>query len=102
MVIQLNREQRVFLLQSLQSGCVDLDALDAVGIRKSTKFDHMSDEQLADELVRMDVSIRTCTDPITERICKACFKAGGCWLAWMARNDREVRDKMDNWMEQTI
>ena len=100
MVIQLNKEQRIFLLQALKDGYLDLDALDAVGIRKSTKFDHMTDEQLADELVRMDVCIRTCTDPITERICKACYHAGGCWLSWKARDDRELQDKIREIMKQ--
>ena len=100
MVIQLNREQRIFLLQALKDRYLNLDALDAVGIRKSTKFDHMTDEQLADELVRMDASIRTCTDPITERVCKGCYKAGGCWLSWKARDDRELHDRIRGIMEQ--
>jgi hypothetical protein len=100
MIIQLNREQRVFLLQALKDGYIDLDALDVVGIRRPTKFDHMTDEQLADELVRMDVCIRTCTDPITERICKACYHAGGCWLSWKARDDRELHDRIRNIMER--
>ena len=99
-VIQLNREQRVFLLKALKDGYIDLDALDSVGIRRPTKFDHMTEDELADEIVRMDEIIRTSTDAITERICKACYRAGGCWLSWKARDDRELHDKIREIMKQ--
>ena len=99
-IIQLNREQRVFLLQALQSGFVDLDALDSVGIRRASRFDHMTDEQLADETVRIIAGIRSAEplcyedETITKRVCKECFHMGSCWLSWKARDDRELHDKI--------
>ena len=41
-------------------------------------------------------------DKVAQRVCKGCYESCSCWLAWMARDDREVQDKMKNWMEQTI
>lgn len=103
MIIQLNREQRVFLLKSLKDGCVDLDALDSVGIRPASRFDNMTDEELENEIVRMQISTRSCEDggsPQTERICKGCYQAGSCWLSWRARDDRELDDKIRDIMKQ--
>lgn len=100
MKVQLNREQRVFLLQSLKDGFIDLEAMEACGIRGREKFDDMTDQELADEIVRTGVSIRTANDPIAERICKGCYKAGGCWLSLMARNtDRDLSDKIRDLMK---
>lgn len=100
MKVQLNREQRVFLLQSLKDGFIDLEAMEACGIRGRDKFDDMTNEELADEIVRLDVSIRTANDPLSERICKGCYKAGGCWLSLMARNtDREMSNKIRELMK---
>ena len=106
MVIQLNREQRVFLLKALKDGCIDLDALDSVGIRRPTKFDHMTDEELANETVRIIAGIRSAEplcyedETITKRVCKECFHMGCCWLSWKARDDRELHDRIRNIMEQ--
>lgn len=105
MVIQLNREQRVFLLQALKDGFIDLDALDTVGIRAKSRFDDMTDEELENEIVRMETICRS-TKPIYEdkaaqRVCKECYKSMGCWVAWEARNDRELRDKIDAIFEAT-
>ena len=98
MVIQLNREQRVFLLQALKDGYIDLDALDTIGIRARSRFDDMTDEELENEIVRMQISTRSCydgRDPHAQRICKQCYNAGSCWLSWAAwDNDRELHDKI--------
>lgn len=106
MEIKLNREQRVFLLQALKDGVIDLDALDAVGIRRRDKFDNMTDEELENEIVRLSASCRNTApiyeDKVAQRVCKECYKSMGCWLSWMARDDQELQDKMKNWMEQTI
>ena len=103
-VIQLNRKQRVFLLKALKDGYIDLDALDSVGIRAASRFDNMTDEELEDEIVRLSIIERGLKpiyeDKAAQRVCKGCYQAGSCWLAWMARDDREVQDKMKNWMEQ--
>lgn len=105
-VIQLNREQRVFLLKALKDGYIDLNALGAVGIRERDKFDVMTEKGLVDYLVSSEVSLRALKpiyeDKVTQRVCKGCYESCSCWLAWMARDDREVQDKMKNWMEQTI
>ena len=108
MVIQLNREQRVFLLQALKDGYIDLDALDAVGIRRRSKFDNMDDSALESEIVRIVASIRS-TEPlcyeddnITKRVCKECYNMGCCWLSWMARDDRELDGKIRDIMKQAI
>lgn len=105
-VIQLNKEQRVFLLKALKDGYIDLDALDAVGIRAASRFDNMTDEELEDEIVRLSIIERELKpiyeDKAAQRVCKGCYESCSCWLAWMARDDREVQDKMKNWMEQTI
>ena len=105
-VIQLNREQRLFLLQALRDGRIDLGALDSVGIRPASRFENMTDEELEDEIVRLSIIERELKpiyeDKIAQRVCKGCYESCSCWLAWMARNDREVQDKMKNWMEQTI
>ena len=55
MVIQLNREQRVFLLKALKDGYIDLDALYSVGIRPASRFENMTDEELEDEIVRLSI-----------------------------------------------
>lgn len=102
MVIQLNREQRLFLLQALKNGCINLDTMDACGLTRRSRFDGMTDDELADEIVRLEVVTRTCDDPMTERVCKGCYKAGGCWLSWMARDDRELHDRIRGIMEQKI
>jgi hypothetical protein len=103
-VIQLNREQRVFLLKALKDGYIDLDALDSVGIRPASRFDNMTDEELEDEIVRLSIIERGMKpiyeDKAAQRVCKGCYESCSCWLAWMARDDREVQDKMKNWMEQ--
>ena len=103
-VIQLNREQRVFLLKALKDGYIDLDALDSVGIRPASRFDNMTDEELEDEIVRLSIIERELKpiyeDKVAQRVCKGCYESCSCWLAWMARDDREVQDKMKNWMEQ--
>jgi len=103
-VIQLNREQRVFLLQALKDGYIDLDALYSVGIRPASRFDNMTDEELEDEIVRLSIIERGLKpiyeDKAAQRVCKGCYESCSCWLAWMARDDREVQDKMKNWMEQ--
>lgn len=105
-VIQLNREQRVFLLKALKDGCIDLDALYSVGIRPASRFENMTDEELEDEIVRLSIIERELKpiyeDKAAQRVCKDCYESCSCWLAWMARDDREVQDKMKNWMEQTI
>lgn len=105
-VIQLNREQRVFLLKALKDGYIDLDALCSVGIRPASRFDNMTDEELEDEIVRLSIIERELKpiyeDKAAQRVCKGCYESCSCWLAWMARDDREVQDKMKNWMEQTI
>lgn len=105
-VIQLNREQRVFLLKALKDGYIDLDALDSVGIRPASRFENMTDEELEDEIVRLSIIERELKpiyeDKAAQRVCKGCYESCSCWLAWMARDDREVQDKMKNWMEQTI
>ena len=63
-------------------------------------------KEIEDEIVRLSVSIRNCKpiyeDKVAQRVCKGCYDVGGCWLSWMARDDRELQDKMKNWMEQTI
>jgi hypothetical protein len=104
MVIQLNREQRVFLLKALKDGYIDLDALHSVGIRAASRFDNMTDEELEDEIVRLSIIERGLKpiyeDKAAQRVCKGCYESCSCWLAWMARDDREVQDKMKNWMEQ--
>ena len=106
MVIQLNREQRVFLLKALKDGYIDLDALRSVGIRPASRFENMTDEELEDEIVRLSIIERGLKpiyeDKAAQRVCKGCYESCSCWLAWMARDDREVQDKMKNWMEQTI
>lgn len=106
MVIQLNREQRLFLLQALRDGRIDLDALYSVGIRPASRFENMTDEELEDEIVRLSIIERELKpiyeDKVAQRVCKGCYESCSCWLAWMARDDREVQDKMKNWMEQTI
>lgn len=106
MVIQLNREQRVFLLKALKDGYIDLGALDSVGIRPASRFENMTDEELEDEIVRLSIIERELKpiyeDKAAQRVCKGCYESCSCWLAWMARDDREVQDKMRNWMEQTI
>lgn len=103
-VIQLNREQRVFLLKALKDGYIDLDALYSVGIRPASRFDNMTDEELEDEIVRLSIIERGLKpiyeDKAAQRVCKGCYESCSCWLAWMARDDREVQDKMKNWMEQ--
>lgn len=105
-VIQLNREQRVFLLKALKDGYIDLGALDSVGIRPASRFENMTDEELEDEIVRLSIIERELKpiyeDKAAQRVCKGCYESCSCWLAWMARDDREVQDKMKNWMEQTI
>lgn len=105
-VIQLNREQRVFLLKALKDGYIDLDALYSVGIRPASRFENMTDEELEDEIVRLSIIERGLKpiyeDKAAQRVCKGCYESCSCWLAWMARDDREVQDKMKNWMEQTI
>ncbi len=105
-VIQLNKEQRVFLLKALKDGYIDLDALDSVGIRPASRFENMTDEELEDEIVRLSIIERELKpiyeDKAAQRVCKGCYESCSCWLAWMARDDREVQDKMKNWMEQTI
>jgi len=104
MVIQLNREQRVFLLKALKDGYIDLDALYSVGIRPASRFENMTDEELEDEIVRLSIIERELKpiyeDKVAQRVCKGCYESCSCWLAWMARDDREVQDKMRNWMEQ--
>ena len=64
----------------------------------------MTDEELEDEIVRLSIIERGLKpiyeDKAAQRVCKGCYQAGSCWLAWMARDDREVQDKMKNWMEQ--
>lgn len=106
MVIQLNREQRVFLLQALKNGYIDLDALDSVGIRRASRFENMTDEELGNETVRIIASIRSAEplcykdDTITKRVCKECFHMGSCWLSWKARDDRELHDKIRAIFEQ--
>jgi len=104
MVIQLNREQRVFLLKALKDGYIDLDALYSVGIRPASRFENMTDEELEDEIVRLSIIERELKpiyeDKVAQRVCKGCYESCSCWLAWMARDDREVQDKMKNWMEQ--
>jgi len=103
-VIQLNREQRVFLLKALKDGYIDLDALYSVGIRPASRFENMTDEELEDEIVRLSIIERELKpiyeDKVAQRVCKGCYESCSCWLAWMARDDREVQDKMKNWMEQ--
>ena len=103
-VIQLNREQRVFLLKALKDGYIDLDALYSVGIRPASRFENMTDEELEDEIVRLSIIERGLKpiyeDKAAQRVCKGCYESCSCWLAWMARDDREVQDKMKNWMEQ--
>lgn len=106
MVIQLNREQRVFLLQALKDGYIDLDALDSVGIRRASRFENMTDEELGNETVRIIASIRSAEplcyedETITKRVCKECYKMGSCWLSWKARDDRELHDKIRAIFEQ--
>ena len=106
MVIQLNKEQRIFLLKALKDGYIDLGALDSVGIRPASRFENMTDEELEDEIVRLSIIERELKpiyeDKAAQRVCKGCYESCSCWLAWMARDDREVQDKMKNWMEQTI
>ena len=103
-VIQLNREQRVFLLKALKDGYIDLDALYSVGIRPASRFENMTDEELEDEIVRLSIIERGLKpiyeDKAAQRVCKGCYESCSCWLAWMARDDREVQDKMKNWMKQ--
>lgn len=105
-VIQLNREQRVFLLKALKDGYIDLDALDTIGIRARSRFDDMTDEELANETVRIIASIRSAEplcyedETITKRVCKECFHMGSCWLSWKARDDRELHDKIREIMKQ--
>ena len=103
-VIQLNREQRVFLLKALKDGYIDLDALYSVGIRPASRFENMTDEELEDEIVRLSIIERELKpiyeDKAAQRICKGCFQAGSCWLSWMARDDRELHDRIRGIMEQ--
>ena len=103
-VIKLNKEQRVFLLQALKDGYIDLDALGAVGIRERDKFDGMTDEELEDEIVRLSIIERELKpiyeDKIAQRVCKGCYESCSCWLAWMARDDRELQDRIRGIMEQ--
>ena len=103
-VIQLNRKQRVFLLKALKDGCIDLTALDSVGIRPVSRFENMTDEELEDEIVRLSIIERELKpiyeDKAAQRICKGCFQAGSCWLSWMARDDRELHDRIRGIMEQ--
>ena len=105
-VIQLNKEQRIFLLKALKDGYIDLDALYSVGIRPASRFENMTDEELEDEIVRLSIIERELKpiyeDKVAQRVCKGCYESCSCWLSWMARDDREVQDKMKNWMEQTI
>ena len=106
MAITLNREQRVFLLKALKDNRIDLDELEAVGIRTSSKFDHMTDEELEDEIVRLESITRNIKpiyeDKAAQRICKECYKAGGCWVSWMARDDRELHDKIAAIMREPV
>jgi hypothetical protein len=103
-IIRLNKEQRVFLLKALKDGYIDLDALYSVGIRPASRFENMTDEELEDEIVRLSIIERELKpiyeDKVAQRVCKGCYESCSCWLAWMARDDREVQDKMKNWMEQ--
>lgn len=109
-VIQLNREQRVFLLKALKDGYIDLGALHSVGIRPASRFENrfenMTDEELANETVRIIASIRSAEpfcyedETITKRVCKECFNMGSCWLSWKARDDRELHDRIRGIMEQ--
>ena len=105
-VIQLNREQRVFLLKALKDGYIDLGALDSVGIRPASRFENMTDEELGNETVRIIASIRSAEplcyedETITKRVCKECFHMGSCWLSWKARDDRELHDRIRGIMEQ--
>ena len=96
----------MFLLQALRDGRIDLGALYSVGIRPASRFENMTDEELEDEIVRLSIIERELKpiyeDKAAQRVCKGCYESCSCWLAWMARDDREVQDKMKNWMEQTI
>ena len=102
----MNHDQRVFLLKALKDNRIDLDELEAVGIRTSSRFDHMTDEELDDEIVRLESITRNIKpiyeDNVAQRVCKECYKTGGCWVSWMARDDRELHDKIRDIMEQTI
>lgn len=93
MEIVLNREQRIVLLQALKDGRVKLETLKACGLAELNKFDHMTDEQLDDELVRM--AGMEADDPVmVERCCKKRYEVGGgCYLAdyfWKKSDKKEV------------
>ena len=100
MEIVLNREQRIVLLKALKDGRIDDNELDRCGLSRRSRFDGLTDEELENEIVRMESITRTCTDSLVERICKACYHAGGCWLSWKARDDRELHDRIRGIMEQ--
>ena len=95
MEVILNREQKIVLLRALKDGRIDTDKLKECGLDEPTRFTYMTDEELENEIVRLEVSTRTCSDPLTERICKACYKAGGCWVSHVAfKTDRDMDDKI--------
>ena len=105
MEIILNREQRIVLLRALKDGRIDPDKLSECGLAGPSKFENMTDEELENEIVRMQSSIRNCKpiyeDKVAQRVCKECYKSMGCWVAWEARNDRELRDKIDAIFQST-
>ena len=106
MEIILNREQRIVLLKALKDGRIDLTELDRVGIRARSRFECMTDEELENEIVRLESITRNIKpiyeDKAAQRVCKECYKAGGCWVSWMARDDRELHDKIAAIMQEPV
>lgn len=80
-VINLTKDQRVFLLNSVAKGELDTEEAEQIGIRRQSKYDSMTDDELKDELVRL-AFIENDDPKLVERCCKKRHSTGcGCYLA---------------------
>lgn len=84
-IIQLNREQKLVLLEALRGGRIDYDVIERVKLRPADKYDHMSEEEYDAELKAS--ILRTCLveteyPDLVEKCCKARYDCGcGCYLS---------------------
>ncbi len=94
-IIKLDKQNKIQLLKWLQAGEVDSLEL-SQWLHKNEQ--PKTEKEIEDEIVRLSVSIRNIKpiyeDQVAQRVCKGCYDVGGCWLSWMARDDRELQDKI--------
>jgi hypothetical protein len=100
--IKLDKQNKIQLLQWLQDGEVESSDLSSWLYKNEPP---MTKEEEEDWAVRMLSSMLNTKpiyeDKVAQRVCKQCYKSMGCWVAWEARNDREMRNKIDAIFEAT-